>query len=157
LRWRLMLEECGPTFHYREGPTNAIADMLSQVPTSRTDRGSSKFPVRDPLLTATDGIYCMGTNNLPLAEWLQHDSELAECFLEHPVFDNEGRLPFQFKTLAEYQNQRPALQQDLQQHPDRFHTMEFKDNTKLICFCQNVEDTIVLTQELLPKLVKYYH
>ena len=37
--------------------------------------------------------------------------------------------------------------------------MEFKNNTKLICFRQNGEDKIVLTQELLPKpkVVKYYH
>jgi hypothetical protein len=148
-----MLEEYGPTFHYKEGP----ADALSRVPTSRTDRGSDKLPARDPLLTATDEIYFMVTNNSALAECLQHDPELAECFLKHPVFDNEGRLPFQFKTLAEYQNISLVLQQVLQQQPDRFHTVEFKDNTKLICFRQNCEHKTVLTQELLPKVVKYYH
>ena len=82
---------------------------------------------------------------------------MAQSFLEHPVFDNKGRLSFQFKTLTEYQNQSLALQQVLQQQPDRFHVVELKDNTKLICFRQNGGDKIVLTQELLPKVVKWHH
>ena len=137
LRWRLQPEEYGPTFHYKDGPSNVVADALSRVPTSRMDRGSARIPARDSLFTASDDVSCMVTDDSELAECLQHDPELAECFLEHPVFDNEGRLPFQFKTLTEYQNLSPALQQSLQQQPDRFHAVEFKNNTKLICFRQN--------------------
>jgi hypothetical protein len=39
-----------------------------------------------------------------MAECLYHDPKIAECFLEHPVFNAEGGLPFQFKTLEEYQS-----------------------------------------------------
>jgi hypothetical protein len=152
-----MLEDYGPTFHYKDGPSNVVANVLSQVPTSRMDRGSDKIPARISLLTASDDISCMVTNELELAECLQHDPESAECFLEHAVFDNKGRLSSQFTILAEYQSANLALQQVLQQQPDRFHAVDFKGNTKLICFCQNGENKIVPTQEMLPKVVKYYH
>ena len=34
---------------------------------------------------------------------------MAECFLEHPVFDDQGRLLFQFKVLEEYQQRLDDL------------------------------------------------
>ena len=38
LQWRLLLEEFQPTFCYKQGITNFIADALSRVPTSITER-----------------------------------------------------------------------------------------------------------------------
>ena len=73
-----------------------------------------------------------------------------------PVFDNEGRLPFQFKTLEDYQSRSEELKNMPTVFPDRFSRQRFGD-AELICFHQNGEDKIVLTQELLPKVVKYYH
>ena len=40
--------------------------------------------------------------------------------------------------------------------PDRFSRQRFQDQ-ELICFHQNGEDKIVLTEELLPRVIKYYH
>ena len=36
-----------------------------------------------------------------MAELLSADTKIVECFLEHPVFGEQGRVPFQFKTLEE--------------------------------------------------------
>ena len=47
LRWRLLIEEYSPKLHYKEGPVNFIADALSRVPTSRTERESPEH-VYDP-------------------------------------------------------------------------------------------------------------
>jgi hypothetical protein len=44
LRWRLLLEEYGPTFKYKSGPQNVVADALSRVPTSRTSRATPPKP-----------------------------------------------------------------------------------------------------------------
>ena len=57
MRWRLLLEEFAPTFHYKPGESNFIADALSRVPTSRTERESDRtdpFVVpHNALLTST--------------------------------------------------------------------------------------------------------
>ena len=87
---------------------------------------------------------------------LFHNVEVAECCLEHPVFDEEGRLPTQFKTLAEHQARSDELTNLPELFPDRFSLQAFGD-AELICFHQNGEDKIVLTSELLPKVVKHYH
>ena len=42
-------------------------------------------------------------SNPDMAECRSYDPDIAECFLEHPVFDTEVRLPIQFETLADYQ------------------------------------------------------
>ncbi|CAB9529899.1 unknown protein [Seminavis robusta] len=145
MRWRLLLEEFGPNFHYKPGPQNVLGDALSRVPTSREDRDPADS---DPLSTSTDGCYSIVEENQRLAECLMHhpDDGMEESFLEHPTFDGEGRNPFNFSVLAEYQAASAVLQQ----------TVMF-GNSELICFCQNDEDKIVLTKELLPKLVSFYH
>lgn len=38
LHWHLLLEESGPTFYYKLGDTNFIADALSHIPTSCLER-----------------------------------------------------------------------------------------------------------------------
>ena len=46
LRWRLLMEEYGCTFHYKTGATNFLADALSRIPTSRTDRHKYTTTIR---------------------------------------------------------------------------------------------------------------
>ena len=41
LRWHLLLEEFNPTFLYKAGPDNVLADALLRVPTARTEREST--------------------------------------------------------------------------------------------------------------------
>ena len=99
IRWRLTLEELKTNFHYKPGGTNAVADALSRVPSKRSERETREAPVE----VSNESIYCMFETNPDMAECLTYDSEIAECFLEHPVFDAEGRLLFQFETLTDCQ------------------------------------------------------
>jgi len=46
--WRILLEEYGPTFVYKKGPENFIADAISRVPTSRTSPNPPSNPVYYP-------------------------------------------------------------------------------------------------------------
>ena len=43
LRWRLLLEEFNPTFLYKLGPSNVLADALTHVPTACTERESCRI------------------------------------------------------------------------------------------------------------------
>ena len=153
LRWRLSLEDYGPIFHYLPGSQNGVADALSRVPCKRSVRDSSDDK---PLTKGMSEVYCMFEEHPDVAELLSHDPEITECFLEHPVFDEDGRLPFQFKTLEEYQGRSDELKALPAVFPDRFSVQRFND-AQLICYHQNGEDKIVLTAEILPKVVKYYH
>ena len=74
---------------------------------------------------SNESIYCMFETNPDMAECLPYDPEIAERFLEHPVFDAEGRLPFQFETLAEYQAKRKELLALPEVYPDRFTQVQF--------------------------------
>ena len=58
--------------------------------------------------------------------------------------------------VEEYQQKSSALLDLVMTRPDRFHVVPHGDSN-LICYHQNGENKIVLTQELLPKVVNYYH
>ena len=140
LRWRLLLEEFNPTFLYKSGPSNVLADALSRVPTARMGRESSQ----DDLTSNDELMFCV--LSYPILAEFPVDQEVTplansphfhvasqeaaesyslgrcpfptnvaqqtkeEIFLEHPVFDEQGRLPFHYKTLFEYQQEDPQLQ-----------------------------------------------
>ena len=138
LRWRLLLEEFNPTFLYKSGPSNALADALSPIPTARTERESSQdnltsndelmfcllsypilveFPINQEVTPLGNsqgvhvsgqeaaGLYHPGQCPLP-TNVAQH--KLEEIFLEHPMSDEQGRLPFHYKTLFDYQQEDPS-------------------------------------------------
>ena len=64
LRWRLIVEEYGPKFFYKPGSKNVVADALSRVPTTRSERESNE----DKFLSAKDA--CLFTDNPELTECL---------------------------------------------------------------------------------------
>ena len=162
-RWRLLLEEYGCQFHYKSGSTNVVADALSRVPTIRSERESRGTPFVDNSTMFVDFAI---------------DEQVSDCFLEHPTFDDEGRFPFQFKTIQEYQQNNQGLINKLTEEPERFFEKQFND-IKLICLRlkghlkdENEtnehlngglkgglkdQDKIVLTKEMLPRVVRYYH
>ena len=41
--------------------------------------------------------------------WLFDHSDLVDCFMEPPLFENQGRHPFQFNTMAKYQQKELLL------------------------------------------------
>jgi hypothetical protein len=78
--------------------------------------------------------------------------ELADCFLEYPRFDNQGRVPFHFETIQQYQADDQELQGALQQG---IYQVKRFGSTDLIC--RRNSDKIVLSDALLPRLVQWYH
>jgi hypothetical protein len=96
LRWRLFLEEYGPTFHYIAGKNSLAADALSRLPFSERQISSPSpgpFPekpadvVRPP--KRVDSFYSFVTD----------DPDLLDCFVHLP---DQYEVPFNmdFHTLA---------------------------------------------------------
>lgn len=67
---------------------------------------------------------CNHRNNVLCNTVKSSDPDLAECFLEHPEFDDEGGF-FNFETIECYQQKSAALQAKPDQEPDRFHRLQF--------------------------------
>jgi hypothetical protein len=132
LRWRLLLEEFGCNYKYKEGSQNLIANALSCVPTSRLVREKTAGPGEKNLISQPnqpqepyeDNQACITKEN-PL---------LAECLLVYPVFDerNRTRHPFHFAKMRHYQQRSDATKQLLIGQPEQYALVTLGE-TDLIC------------------------
>jgi hypothetical protein len=162
LRWRLLIEEFDCQFFYKAGQDNPVADALSRLPAA-------------PLVWESPGDpqphYNIEFNQSIESDQLDEDSflscvagvddcpNLADCLMEYPVFDEHAamRHPFQFNTLRYYQQQSEELRQLPDRAPTLYKYQDFGQND-LICYLGNPDEPkIVLSDYMLPKLVKYYH
>ena len=140
LRWRLLLEEFQPTFHYKQGITNFIADALSRVPTSITERESTQMDVRDKQEKQQE---------------LLPDVNLLDAFLEHPIFDYNGRVPIQFSTIYDYQQNDQTVTRLLIKKPEGY---QYKTLGGFLTICTAGQHSkMVLTDVMLPMAVKWFH
>ena len=79
-----------------------------------------------------------------------------ELFLEHPIFDDH-RLPFQYKTLYEYQQEDPSiLALPINKPPQQFQ-VETMGGYGLVCHYHRQHNHICLTDTLLPMVVNWFH
>ena len=148
LRWRLYLEEYGPTFHYIKGPDNVIADPLSRLP--RDDSEDPPFPddplqnfdnfywhghyednffVRDSLFTALPRLEDDAWEESDAKEdaedcffSLTDDKDMLDCFLnlpyEHPIEQN----PLNLEAIHLYQQADQDLQDRRARRPHNYPT-----------------------------------
>ena len=137
MRWRLLLEEFGPTFAYKKGSENCVADALSRVPT-----------LDENVTPAMPETRCVKVDDL----W-------TECLWAMPKFDEQNRHPFQFSTIADYQTRSPNVSNLPTQAPHWFQLLPFGDGkVSLICKTQTPDERlIVLPDAMLPRLVRWYH
>ena len=137
MRWRLLLEEYGPTFAYKKGSENCVADALSRVPTL------------DEHVTPA----------MPETRSVKVEDLWTECLWAMPKFDELNRHPFHFSTIADYQQRSPNVSILPTEAPHLFQLLPFGDGkVSLICKVQNPnERLIVLRDAMLPRLVTWYH
>jgi Integrase zinc binding domain len=85
---------------------------------------------------------------------------LAECLLVYPVFDERHITchPFHFTMMQHYQQRSDATKQLLIDQPEQYALVTLGGETDLICYIANPQQPkIVLTDGMLPQIVRYYH
>ena len=170
----------------KSGPSNILADALSRVPTTRTERESSQddltsndelmfcllsypilveFPIDQEVTPSANrqcfhvagqgaaGLYRPGQCPLP-TNVAQHTQE--EIFLEHPTFDEQGRLPFHYKTLFEYQQEDPQLLELPTSNPQQYQ-WENMGGHLLECHDHNQHNRVCLNNKILLLIVAWFH
>ncbi|KAG7345621.1 reverse transcriptase RNA-dependent DNA polymerase [Nitzschia inconspicua] len=87
---------------------------------------------------------------------MQHAYDLADGLLVHPDFDEEGRHPFQFDTVHEYQIRDRGLQSCVNSRQE--YQRHLYGSKTLVTYCKDGEEPkICIPDEMLSWLVKYYH
>ena len=164
LCWHLLLEEFNPTFLYQSGPPNNTSndDLMFRL-SSYPSLSSFLLTRQSPLwLTAlifhvaskeVAGLLRLGQCPLPTNVVQQ---TMEDIFLEHPVLDDQGRLPFQYKTLFEYQQEDPQLLELPTSKPQQYR-WENMGAHMLVCHYHNQHNHICLTNKMLPMIVDWFH
>ena len=138
-------------FHYKKGSLNFIADMLSHVLTSHVERESSPPPVSSPAASpdsTADGLH--------LHHCLLHYPILADGLLIHPELDEQGRVPTNFKTINKYQQADGHCQVLPTTHPNQL-CYENLGGFSIVCVSTDRHIKMVIPDDLLPPLVRWYH
>lgn len=128
MRWRLLLEEFGPTFVYIKGERNLVADALSRLDTDNE-------PTITPKLPTTEVV----------AEALGFDEE------DLP----KNAFPLKFSTIQQQQQKDTSLVQSSQSNPD-YHLLAFRGGEKdveLICY----KGKIAIPSNLQLRIAQWYH
>ena len=84
----------------------------------------------------------MVNTDLPNNSILTTTPDLAECLLEHPFFDSDGNLPFQFSTIKEFQQQDQTIANLVTTQPEEYTTKTLGRNENITL--QNREQQIVI-------------
>jgi hypothetical protein len=154
LRWRLFLEEYGPTIHYIEGRNNHAADALSRLLFSERQTSDPGFFPEKPAdvlrqpSNRIDSFFSMVTN--------EHD--LLDCFVHLP---DQQNVPFQMdlQTIAEARLQDAVLLQQAQAKPQQVQRRLLAPGTLDYCFITTPGGPwkIYLPGTLLQNVVRWYH
>jgi hypothetical protein len=152
LRWRLFLEEFGPTFHYIKGESNAAADALSRLPFDENFESGKGFPDQKPMEIPDSE---QGSQFFSI---ITDDPALLDCFVHLPEQQN---VPFSmdFATIAAAQEQDHDLLQQAQARPNRFTRKLLAANANVYHYQVTPAGTwkIYLPIGLLHNVVRWYH
>ena len=182
---RLLLKEFNPMILYEAGPDDVLTNALLWVLTAHMERESTtmsaqlidcfsscypfqvEFPSDQVVMVncqadcppnnvaSQEAIGRFSPGRCPLTTIMVQPQQ-EELFLEHPVFDAQGRLPFQYKTLYKYQQEVPRILVLPTNQPHQYQ-LETMGGYGLVCHYQGQHNHICLTNTLLPMVVDWFH
>ena len=166
MRWRLVIEEFGPQFHYKKGSLNYVADALSRLPRrdeptfesehavpALLDKSSDEVGVGSATQSESDALGMF----IPEHDVFFVDDEMAECLLYHPEPIGQNLYPFRFADIATMQNADQALMQRLQTDPNRYQNRLLAGHN-IVTFILNPQEwRIALPTAMVRPVVEYFH
>lgn len=186
LRWRLFLEEFGPTFHYCPGKDNVLADCFSRLPRmaqpsvgKNENKGKEITFDRLPIPKGDQAVdELLHTElNIPPDEKDLHkampckfsccrndstlqDQEIMEVFLNHPPL-TEMRNPITMLNIQQRQFEDAELNEMRNQFPYRF-PIKVIQGRPVICYRAQENDDekywkIALPSSLSNTIIEWYH
>lgn len=86
------------------------------------------------------------------------DEALVDCLMMYPRFDTKGRLPFHFKTIAQYQDEDQNLTANVQQYPAMYKKDKLGNHDLIwIKSHENKDWRIAIADAMLKPLIKWFH
>jgi transposase InsO family protein len=147
VRWRNYLEEYNPTFKYIKGPDNVIADAFSRVPVKESAGGDEVKAIRPSPSTKNAESFSIEID----------DSELLDCFLNHPPIE-QIRFPLDYEWIRQHQFEDEPLQQLRLNKPLEYPVLDMGNDLQLICRVRPDRPwQIAIPTALLDDIVTWYH
>ena len=140
LRWRMIIEEFAPEFHYIPGMTNVLADFLSRSNSTEGEEVASTLS--------------KDNSNADLFSILD-SNQLVDCFLNVSMVNLN---PIDYNQLQQHQQQQPNLCLLPQQNPVEYSLQPF-GQAQLVCYRpRNIHNVrIVIPDNLINETVQLYH
>ena len=98
---------------------------------------------------------CTTVQPLPPHSILTSTPELAECLLEHPMFDDNGNLPFHFATIRDYQELHHNVTNLAITQLTKYMTKNLGGHEIITLWTDGQQ--IVIPNDMLEGLVNWYH
>ncbi len=156
MRWRLLIEEFSPNFHYKQGSLNYVADALSRLPKAVDNSGPKDLDPKDQTHEVRGHDVSLD-EQIP-ADTLIYDDDMADCLLYHPDPIGQNMFPFRFADIATMQQADPALMQRLQApQPNRFQTRNIAGHDIVTYVLNPQEWRIALPTAMVRPVVEYFH
>jgi len=149
IRWRLLLEEYGPTYEHIAGKDNVVADALSRLD---LDDGSEAMSQNEMgHLQAYFMCVMLRDESIEVPRASDHIG-MAECFAANTQEVDIEKFPMNPILIAKEQSKDKELQTSLRRNKTHFGSMKIED-TDLI----TIENRIVIPKVLQGRIIAWYH